>query len=104
MMWPSGRVPFRPPKIRTKRLRASTAETGGQGWLGRQVPSISRAATPAMRTFGPSAHQTGPSPSQTAVGVQANVLPAGTIWPFAGAGMAKVHANRPNILNTFTID
>jgi len=29
-----------------------------------------------MRIFGPSAHQIGPSPSQTAIGVHANVRPA----------------------------
>ena len=43
-----------------------------------KVPSISRAAIPAMRKRGPSAHQTGPSPSQTWVGVQVKVCPAAT--------------------------
>src|SRR3546814_3635709 len=33
---------------------------------------------PARRMRGPSAHQTGPSPSQTRVGVHKNVWPAGT--------------------------
>jgi hypothetical protein len=32
-----------------------------------------------MRIFGPSAHQTGPSPSYTATGVHVNVCPAGMI-------------------------
>jgi hypothetical protein len=64
--------------MRTKRSLASAASTVGQGWFDRHEPSISRAATPATRTFGPSAHQTGPSPSQTAVGVHLNVSPAGT--------------------------
>src|SRR3546814_5396611 len=39
---------------------------------------LSRAAMPARRMRGPSAHQTGPSPSQTRVGVHKNVWPAGT--------------------------
>lgn len=51
----------------------------GQGWPDLQLPSISRAAMPANLTFGPSAHQMGPSPSQTAVGVHENVVPAVTI-------------------------
>ena len=45
LIWPSGSVPLGPPKSRTKRSRASVASTSGQGWLGRQVPSISRAPT-----------------------------------------------------------
>ena len=71
--------PRGPPIRRTSASRASIAEALGQGWLVRQVSSISRAAIPAMRTCGPSAHQTGPSPSQTWVGVQVNVCPAATI-------------------------
>lgn len=43
------------------------------------LPSISRAAMPDKRTCGPSAHQIGPSPSQTRIGVHANDWPAGTI-------------------------
>jgi hypothetical protein len=42
------------------------------------VLSISRAATAAILIFGPSAHQIGPSPSQTATGVQVNVAPEAT--------------------------
>gem|GEM_PF-6776156 len=36
---------------------------------------------------GPSAHQTGPSPSQTRVGVQVNVVPCGAIT--AAAAMIR---------------
>jgi len=78
LMWPVARLPSTPPKSRTSRSRASVPLTVGQGWPARQLPSISRAATPAIRIFGPSAHQMGPSPSQTAIGVQANERPAGT--------------------------
>lgn len=35
---------------------------------------------PERRTRGPSAHQIGPSPSQTRTGVQANGWPAATTW------------------------
>lgn len=42
------------------------------------MPFISRAATPERRTCGPSAHHFGPSPSQTAMGVQVKDWPAGT--------------------------
>lgn len=77
-MCPSPSVPRAPPSKRTSRSRASLPPTDGQGCPGLQVSSISRAATPAMRTFGPSAHQIGPSPSQTAIGVHLNVWPAGT--------------------------
>lgn len=76
-MWPSAVEPRAPPSNRTTRSRASVPLTGGHGWPDRQLPSISRAATPAMRIFGPSTHHIGPSPSQTAVGVQRNVRPAG---------------------------
>jgi len=78
LTWPVGKKPLGPPSISTNLSRASVALTAGQGWLVRHVPSISRAATPATRTFGPSAHQIGPSPSQTATGVQANARPAAT--------------------------
>jgi hypothetical protein len=56
----------------TSSSRERSALTAGQGWFDRQVPSISRAAIPARRMRGPSAHHIGPSPSYTAVGVQAN--------------------------------
>lgn len=65
----------------TRLTRASLASIGcasGHGWPALQVPSISRAAIPDSRTRGPSSHHTGPSPSQTATGVQANDCPAGT--------------------------
>src|SRR5689334_14975964 len=46
-----------------------------------------------MRTFGPSAHQTGPSPSQTATGVHAKVWPAETTCALApGSGSRKFEA------------
>lgn len=77
-MCPCESVPTEPPRSRTRRSRASTPPTEGQGWFRLHVPSISRAATPAMRIFGPSAHQIGPSPSHTAVGVQLNAEPAAT--------------------------
>lgn len=54
------------------------------------MPSISRAATPAMRIFRPSAHQIGPSPSQTAVGVHEKILPDGTIVTVLAAATLKV--------------
>jgi hypothetical protein len=91
-MCPALITPYGPPSKETKRSRASMALTEGQGWLGLHEPSISRAAIPAIRTFGPSAHQIGPSPSQTAVGVHLNVWPSGTILPAASAGLAKSNA------------
>ena len=48
----------------------------GQGCPGRQVSSLSRAAILPTRIFGPSAHQIGPSPSQTAIGVQTKAAAA----------------------------
>lgn len=54
---------------------ATCPDALGHGWPGLHVPSISRAAMPARRIFGPSAHQIGPSPSQTRVGVQVNDAP-----------------------------
>lgn len=74
--WPVERVPRGPPSRRTSLSRASRPFTAGQGWRALQLSSISRAATPAILTFGPSAHHIGPSPSQTVVGVQAKVWPA----------------------------
>ena len=61
----------------TSASRATIAMASGQGWLSRHVPSISLAAIPASRTWGPSSHHTGPSPSQTRTGVQVNSSPAG---------------------------
>jgi hypothetical protein len=85
-MWPSGVDPRAPPSRLTSRLRASVPLTAGHGCPGRQLPSISRAATPAIRTLGPSAHQIGPSPSHTSVGVHRNVAPARTTGA-AAAGL-----------------
>ena len=76
--WPSGLRPVGAPISFTRALRASAPLAVGHGWLGRQLSSISRAAMPARRIRGPSAHHTGPSPSQTRVGVQVNFSSAGT--------------------------
>jgi hypothetical protein len=73
---PSCDCPNEPPRKRTSLFRASSAEAVGHGWPGRQVPSISRAAMPARRIFGPSAHHIGPSPSQTRTGMQVKATPA----------------------------
>ncbi len=78
-IWPVGKRPFGLPNSCTRKSLAATPDVAGHGWFGRHVSSISRAATPASRTRGPSAHQIGPSPSHTAVGVQVNVTPARTI-------------------------
>ena len=80
LMWPVLNVPRAPPSNPTRRSLASTPEVEGQGWPALQTPSISRAAIPARRIFGPSAHQIGPSPSHTAVGVQVKLVPAATTW------------------------
>ena len=77
--WPSGLRPLALPRSRTSASRASVAEAEGQGWLSLQVPSISRAAMPDSRTWGPSAHHMGPSPSHTRIGVHVNAWPTGTI-------------------------
>lgn len=91
-MWPVEAVPRRPPSSRTSSSRASSPLACGQGCPDLHVPSISRAAIPASRIRGPSAHQIGPSPSQTCVGVQVKVVPAATteamtsqgiLWPIA---------------------
>lgn len=92
--WPVPSLPFGPPSSATSRSRASIAPTAGQGWLLRQVPSISRAATPATRTFAPSAHQIGPSPSQTARGVHLKDEPAGMIGLAARAVPGDGQADR----------
>lgn len=76
--WPVTKLPRGPPRKRTSWSRAWIPLAVGHGWLGLQVSSISRAAIPASRSFGPSAHQIGPSPSHTAVGVHVNVMPAAT--------------------------
>ena len=76
---PSGDAPITLPISRTRWSRERIGSAGRRGRPGRQPPSISRAAIPASRTCRPSAHQVGPSPSQTRTGVQENVCPAGAI-------------------------
>lgn len=76
---PSALTPVRTPTSATSASRALSAAADGHGWLSRHVPSISRAAMPDRRRRGPSAHQTGPSPSHTRVGVHLNTLPSGTM-------------------------
>lgn len=90
---PCGPTPVRVPSKFTSALRDAIGSLSGQGWPGEQVPSSSRAAMPDNRSLGPSAHQTGPSPSQTWVGVQAKVSPVG----IAAACSAK--SNGPIIIN-----
>ena len=75
LMCPVRNVPRPPPNRPTRALRAAVADAAGHGWPLRQEPSISLAAMPDRRTRGPSAHQIGPSPSQTAVGVQVKSVP-----------------------------
>jgi hypothetical protein len=103
MIWPSGSLPRGPPSKRTSRSRASIAPIAGHGWPGRHDPSNSRAATPAIRIFGPSTHQIGPSPSQTATGVHRKVWPFGMTsaltLPCEIAGAARtIAATNPNRL------
>lgn len=76
--WPCSPVPVGLPISETKALRASIAVAEGQGCPGLQEPSISRAAMPERRMRAPSSHQTGPSPSHTAMGVQLKGWPAAT--------------------------
>lgn len=77
-IWPSRDRPVGFPINCTSASRASTGSASTHGWPALQVPSISLAATPDRRTRGPSAHQIGPSPSQTRTGVHWNICPAGT--------------------------
>lgn len=90
LIWPVGNFPLAPPKSPTRRSRASRPLTAGHGWPGRQLSSISRAATPAIRILGPSAHQIGPSPSHTAVGVHVKVRPADTTGTASDSGGRKL--------------
>lgn len=76
--WPSGLLPVGLPIKRTNASRDALGPVLGHGWCWRQLPSVSLVAIPARRTRGPSAHQIGPSPSQTRMGVQLKVLPLGT--------------------------
>lgn len=91
--------PFAPPKKRTSRSRASLPEALGQGCPSLQVPSISRAAIPASLTLGPSAHQMGPSPSQTRVGVQAKACPDAMTRAVRTASMAGAIVPTPSGFN-----
>lgn len=84
---PSRDVPVRRPTSDTSAVLACSADAAGQGWFERHVPSLSLAATPARRTREPSAHQTGPSPSQTRVGGQRKVAPAGITVAAASSAM-----------------
>ncbi len=77
-MCPSRDRPTRRPTSRTRASRAASALADGHGCFDRHVPSPSRAAIPDSRIRGPSAHQSGPSPSQTRIGVQVKVVPEGT--------------------------
>jgi len=86
-MCPVLSFPFGPPSRSTRWSRAALPLALGQGWPTLHVSSISRAAIPASRIFGPSAHQIGPSPSQTAVGVQVNDDPVVTAASAANAIM-----------------
>lgn len=79
---------------------AASADAVGQGCPGRQEPSRSRAAIPASRMRGPSAHHMGPSPSATWVGVQANKSPAamicaGIFWLSTMQRMARAVRSAP---------
>jgi hypothetical protein len=47
---------------------------------------------PASRIRGPSAHQIGPSPSHTRVGLQGKIWPEATAWLLAGAGRTQPQA------------
>lgn len=76
---PVDATPCDPPSSFTSWSRAARPVAFGQGCPGLHVSPISRAAIPSRRMRGPSAHQIGPSPSHTRVGVQVNVVPAATI-------------------------
>ena len=78
-MCPSRLYPVGLPTSIASASRATSGGDEGQGWPGRQLPSISLAAMPDSLIRGPSAHQIGPSPSHTLVGVQSKVWPAGTM-------------------------
>lgn len=85
-------VPVGRPTSRTSASLASKGSAEGQGCPSLQVPSNSRAAIPERRTRGPSAHQTGPSPSHTWVGVQAKVCPDGTTGTLASRSAKNMGA------------
>ena len=70
--------PMGVPNKATSASRDACGSAEGHGCPGEQDPSSSRAAIPASLRRGPSSHHTGPSPSQTAVGVHAKACPEGT--------------------------
>ncbi len=74
-MWPCFQRPLGPPNNPTSASRAASADAAGQGWPGLQLPSVSRAAMPAIRIFCRSS-QRKVSPSHTATGVQTNSVSA----------------------------
>jgi hypothetical protein len=103
-IWSVGMVPRGPPKKRTSWSRATSGPAEGQGWPSLHEPSISLAAMPARRILGPSAHQIGPSPSQTAVGVHVNEAPAATTRAAISSSMTKCYcgaAYRPSDNSNF---
>jgi len=67
--------PMGVPNKATSASRDACGSAEGHGCPGEQDPSSSRAAIPASLRRGPSSHHTGPSPSQTAVGVHAKACP-----------------------------
>ena len=100
--WPCALLPIGSPTNNTNASRLVSALAGGQGWLSLQVPSISRAAMPANRMRGHSAHQTGPSPSQTRVGVQSNEWPDCTMTAERNSNMViRFHCALPGHLNYY---
>ena len=70
--WPSRACPVGCPTSRTSASRDTIGSAFGQGCPTLHVPSNSLAAMPDNRMRGPSAHQIGPSPSHTRVGVHWN--------------------------------
>ena len=102
-VWPyASRASYQPHKRVSGLLRASIGAR--VPWTARP-PSSSRAAMPERRTRGPSAHQMGPSPSQTAMGVQVKVSPDWTTSDrsaTAGEPIAKVIENKSVGVSVFT--
>lgn len=78
---PCGPTPLDRPSNRARASRDPVALAATQGCPGKHEPSISLAAMPESLIRGPSAHNIGPSPSHTAVGVQSKAAPAGTALP-----------------------
>jgi hypothetical protein len=76
-MCPCGPTPVRFPRSPTSASLEAIGSLSGQGCPSEQLPSVSRAAIPEIRSLGPSAHHIGPSPSQTWVGVHSKVSPTG---------------------------